>query len=113
MTGGGLLRARGYCFPAARCASSRSRYGWPTGGQLPRSRDSSAVSSALADTGPGGTYARLGDLGHAPARFREDLRARMPAPEETERLELAAGTPVVDIIRVAADADGRRSKSTR
>lgn len=58
------------------------------------------------DTGPGGTYARLGDLGHAPARFREDLRARMPAPEETDRLELAAGTPVVDIIRVAVDAGG-------
>src|SRR5271155_707097 len=34
------------------------------------------------DTGPGGTYARLADVGHAPAQFREDLRARMPEPAE-------------------------------
>lgn len=37
------------------------------------------------DTGPGGTYARLSDLGHAPTHFREDLRARMPDPAETKR----------------------------
>jgi len=61
---------------------------------------------AQPDTGPGGTYARLADLGHAPARFREDLRSRMPQPEETERLDIAAGTPVVDVVRLAVDADG-------
>lgn len=61
---------------------------------------------AQPDSGPGGIYARLADLGHAPARFREDLRSRMPRPEESERLEVAPGTPVTDIIRVAADADG-------
>ncbi len=32
------------------------------------------------DTGPGGTYARLAETGHAPVRFREDLRSRMPEP---------------------------------
>jgi GntR family transcriptional regulator len=54
------------------------------------------------DTGPGGTYARLDDLGHAPAHFREDVRARMPHPEETEALGLPSpGTPVVDIVRTA------------
>lgn len=56
------------------------------------------------DTGPGGTYARLADLGHAPARFREDLRSRMPQPEETERLQIAPGTPVIDVIRLALDS---------
>jgi GntR family transcriptional regulator len=61
---------------------------------------------AQPDPGPGGIYARLADLGHAPTRFREDLRSRMPKPEESERLEIAAGTPVTDIIRVAADANG-------
>jgi GntR family transcriptional regulator len=61
---------------------------------------------AQPDTGPGGTYARLANLGHAPARFREDLRSRMPRPEESEQLDIAAGTPVTDIIRVAADANG-------
>jgi len=60
------------------------------------------------DTGPGGTYARLAELGHAPAHFREDLRARMPQPEETNALELpSSGTPVVDIVRTAYTDDGR------
>ena len=57
-------------------------------------------------TGPGGSYARLADIGHAPARFREDLRSRMPSPDEAERLDIAPGTPVVEIIRVALDAAG-------
>ena len=59
------------------------------------------------DTGPGGTYARLADLGHAPARFREDLRARMPEPGEVTALGLDPGTPVVEIIRTAYASDGR------
>jgi GntR family transcriptional regulator len=67
-----------------------------------------ASSTAIAqpDTGPGGIYARLAELGHAPARFREDLRSRMPLPDEAERLQIAAGTPVVEICRVALDASG-------
>jgi GntR family transcriptional regulator len=59
-----------------------------------------------ADPGPGGIYARLADLGHAPVRFREDLRARMPEPDESGRLELEPGTPVVEIIRTAYTAAG-------
>lgn len=58
------------------------------------------------DTGPGGTYARLRDIGHAPTRFREDIRSRMPLPEETERLSLPAGTPVVEVVRTAYDREG-------
>jgi GntR family transcriptional regulator len=42
------------------------------------------------------------ELGHAPAHFREDVRARMPQPEETEALDLpSSGSPVVDIVRTA------------
>lgn len=59
---------------------------------------------AEADPGPGGIYVRLGELGHAPTRFREDLRSLMPGPEETERLKISPGTPAVEIIRVAYDA---------
>jgi GntR family transcriptional regulator len=59
------------------------------------------------DAGPGGTYARLADLGYRPARFREDLRSRMPEPEETDRLKLPAGTPVVEITRTAYTNDDR------
>jgi GntR family transcriptional regulator len=56
---------------------------------------------AQENTGPGGIYARLRDLGHAPARFREDLRARMPSEAEAAQLALDPATPVVDITRIA------------
>jgi GntR family transcriptional regulator len=58
------------------------------------------------DTGPGGIYARLRDLGHAPTHFREELRARMPEPSEVSSLALAAGTPVVEVVRTAYTEDG-------
>ncbi|WP_066940197.1 GntR family transcriptional regulator [Microtetraspora fusca] len=61
----------------------------------------------LPDTGPGGVYARLGDLGHSPAHFTEELRARMPHPRETDLLGLPAGTPIIAIIRTAYTAEGR------
>ncbi|WP_372504436.1 GntR family transcriptional regulator [Streptomyces murinus] len=59
------------------------------------------------DTGPGGVYARLADLGHAPARFREELRSRMPTQPEAERLELPPGAPVIHLTRTAFDTEGR------
>ncbi|GIH92959.1 GntR family transcriptional regulator [Planobispora siamensis] len=58
------------------------------------------------DTGPGGVYARLGDIGHGPVRFTEELRARMPHPLETDLLDLPAGTPVIVIMRTAYSAAG-------
>ena len=62
---------------------------------------------AQPDTGSGGTYARLADLGHAPTHFREDLRARMPEPGEVSALGLAPGTPVVEVIRTAYTSDAQ------
>jgi len=62
---------------------------------------------AQSDTGPGGTYARLADLGHAPTHFREDLRARMPEPGEVSALDLVPGTPVVEVIRTAYASDAQ------
>lgn len=62
---------------------------------------------AQPDTGPGGTYARLRDLGHPPTHFREDLRARMPEPGEASALDLPAGTPVIEVIRTAYASDGQ------
>ncbi|MFB7179199.1 GntR family transcriptional regulator [Streptomyces sp. NPDC056257] len=59
------------------------------------------------DTGPGGTYARLAELGHGPVHFREEIRSRMPSADEAERLALAVGTPVVQIVRTAFSEDGR------
>lgn len=59
------------------------------------------------NTGPGGTYGRLKELGYAPADFREVLQARMPNPDEAHKLDLPDGTPVVQIARIAKDAAGR------
>ncbi len=60
-----------------------------------------------ADTGPGGIYARLRDLGHSPTHFREELRARMPEQAEIAELALPAGTPVVELVRTAYTEDGQ------
>ncbi|MFF7601224.1 GntR family transcriptional regulator [Streptomyces mirabilis] len=62
---------------------------------------------AQPDTGPGGSYARLAELGAEPVRFAEELRARMPSDEERMALNLAAGTPVIEICRTAFTADDR------
>jgi GntR family transcriptional regulator len=62
---------------------------------------------AEKDAGPGGVYARLAELGLAPAHFREDLRARMPSDDEAATLSLNPGTPVITIARTAYTADGR------
>ncbi|MGA5250951.1 GntR family transcriptional regulator [Streptomyces pseudogriseolus] len=58
------------------------------------------------DTGPDGTYARLSELGHAPVHFREEIRSRMPSPDELTQLSLAPGTPVILICRTAFTEEG-------
>jgi GntR family transcriptional regulator len=61
------------------------------------------------DTGPGGLYARLADLGYEPVRFTERLTARAPRPDEVESLELttAVGMVVFEIVRQAYTESGR------
>ncbi|MFF4216398.1 GntR family transcriptional regulator [Streptomyces nondiastaticus] len=59
------------------------------------------------DTGPGGVYARLAELGAKPVHFREEIRCRMPSADEAGRLGLASGTPVILICRTAFAEDGR------
>ncbi|MQS13820.1 GntR family transcriptional regulator [Streptomyces kaniharaensis] len=59
------------------------------------------------DTGPGGTYARLAEIGAKPVHFREEVRSRMPSAEEGARLELSAGTPVILICRTAFADEGQ------
>ncbi|TYR64482.1 UTRA domain-containing protein [Streptomyces parvus] len=58
------------------------------------------------DTGPGGIYARLAELGYGPVHFREEIRSRMPLPEEVAKLRLPAGTPVMLICRTAFAEEG-------
>ncbi|MCW2902282.1 MAG: GntR family transcriptional regulator [Streptosporangiaceae bacterium] len=59
------------------------------------------------DTGPGGTYARLDELGYKPVHFREEIRTRMPSQAEASRLSLSMGTPVILICRTAFADEGR------
>lgn len=58
------------------------------------------------ETGPGGTYARLEESGHLIASFVEHVGARMPTPNEATTLQLAEGTPVITVTRVAYCRDG-------
>ncbi|WP_203961220.1 GntR family transcriptional regulator [Actinocatenispora thailandica] len=62
-----------------------------------------AAGTAIAepDAGPGGTYARLEELGHPLERFVEEVQARMPSPDEARLLVLPAGVPVITVVRVA------------
>lgn len=56
------------------------------------------------DTGPGGTYARLKDLGHEPVRFHEEIRLGAATADEAERLGIPAGAPVFAVRRTAYTA---------
>ena len=62
---------------------------------------------AERDTGPGGIYSRLADIGHGPVRFTEDVSARMPTPEEADFLRLTPPQPVFFLVRVAFDGKDR------
>lgn len=59
------------------------------------------------DTGDGGTYARLAELGHGPAHFREEIRSRLPTAQEAEGLGMPLERPVFKLCRTAFDADLR------
>ncbi|MFD4555726.1 GntR family transcriptional regulator [Streptomyces sp. NPDC058469] len=66
----------------------------------------SGMPIARPDTGPGGVYARLEELGRKPVHFREEVRSRMPSGDEAERLALPTGVPVMLIARTAFDTAG-------
>jgi GntR family transcriptional regulator len=59
------------------------------------------------DTGPGGTYSRLAELGHAPARISELTRERIPDTDEIDALDIDPSGRVLAVTRVVRDADGR------
>lgn len=59
------------------------------------------------ETGPGGIYARLAELGREPDNFVQVVGSRMPTPEEASALQLDGGTPVLLVTRIAYDAAER------
>jgi GntR family transcriptional regulator len=62
---------------------------------------------AEPDTGPGGIYARLEEMGFRLDHFDEEIQARMPLREEVKVLKLAPGTPVFHLVRTAFAEDGQ------
>jgi GntR family transcriptional regulator len=59
------------------------------------------------DALPEGPDNLIEQMGHRFARGMELLRARMPAPDEARLLELEAGVPVVRMLHIDYDPDGR------
>ena len=53
------------------------------------------------NTGPGGSYQRLEEKGYRLTKFREEIEARMPSPDESKALRLVPGTPVAELHRIA------------
>jgi GntR family transcriptional regulator len=62
---------------------------------------------AQPDTGPGGSYSRLADLGYAPAAFTETVRVRLADDDETRFLHLDTEQRVLAIRRLARADTGR------
>ena len=60
-----------------------------------------------ADALPEGPDNLIEHLGHRFARGMELLRARMPTPDELRTLELTPGVPVVQMLHIDYDPDGR------
>lgn len=64
------------------------------------------------NTGPGGTYARLAELGHKPVHFREELRLHKPSKHEAAHLQISPGETAIRIVRTAFTDDGRAVEIT-
>lgn len=65
------------------------------------------VSPLMAErdvTLPGGI---LASVGHPQRRVRDEISPRTPSTDEAERLEIAAGAPVCEHVRIGYGADGR------
>jgi GntR family transcriptional regulator len=65
------------------------------------------TSLESADALPEGPDNLIEQLGHRFARGAELLRARMPTPDEVRMLNLSPGVPIVQMLHIDYDADGR------
>jgi GntR family transcriptional regulator len=57
------------------------------------------VADPANEPWPGGSIAQLASLGVVVRRVEESFRARMPTPEETRKLRIPPGVPVLTISR--------------
>lgn len=65
------------------------------------------------NTGPGGTYSRLADIGRGPVHFTEDVTCRGATNAEAAFLEIEPNQPVFEILFVASDRENRPVAVTR
>lgn len=65
------------------------------------------------DTGTGGAYSRLADLGHAVTEFTEDIIVRPPSADEARLLRMDPDQRVFEVVRSAVTADGRTVEVNR
>lgn len=72
-----------------------------------------SVLATSAQMGKGSLYARFEDLGHTITSVREEVTARMPNPEEAQRLAIPDGVPVLDVLHTGVDQNGRPFEVTR
>ncbi|MFB8414671.1 GntR family transcriptional regulator [Streptomyces albidoflavus] len=68
-----------------------------------------ARGTALAGTAKirGGAVRLLAELGHVGAWVEEDVTARLPTPEEATTLALSGSEPLLQLVRLTEDAEGR------
>lgn len=69
-----------------------------------------AEGSPLGDSanlGKGSLYARFEERGHRITAIREEVSARMPTPDERDRLKVPAGVPVIEVRHTGIDQDER------
>ncbi|MET9713358.1 GntR family transcriptional regulator [Nocardiopsis alba] len=64
------------------------------------------TSITQEDTGPGGTYSRLEELGHRVTRFTERIRTRPPTEEEASFLRLGEDQHVYSVLHIAYTENG-------
>jgi GntR family transcriptional regulator len=62
---------------------------------------------------PYGIHGVFEDRGHVMTRLQEEVRARMPTPDERRHLKLTPGVPVLDVLHTSIDQDGEPYELTR
>ncbi|GAA4209977.1 GntR family transcriptional regulator [Actinocatenispora rupis] len=66
-----------------------------------------SVLATSANMGKGSLYARFKDRGYDLTRVREEICARMPTPEEAERLQMSGGVPVLVVLHTGIDQNNK------
>lgn len=62
---------------------------------------------AEPETGSGGTYSRLADIGRRPVKFSEDVICRGALASEARFLNMEPNQPVFEVLLVASDKDNQ------